>query len=294
MANNNINSKKSKKAEKLSSINFKNHWPFSLKLAEDLFVFNSDNSFLSFKDFLIYTFSEEEREERLSQEDFSSKDEDQIDEKRSSWPFLKYPGFFIENNIIYFQKIIPQKGDISDISTKKDSEICIYSLENVPYVTIITEATRFYVKSFFHRKVIGVKDGEDGEKTLTFLSIRRIWCHVFCYLLLTPFSSSIKKVLENEKYKDKYMEQIIRAFYVESTSINSYKSRLKQVVLFLTQDFRIDQNPLILKKRFQNLFSFSNTSDKKSDTLITDFFSTQNFEKIASYYKKEAELYYER
>lgn len=193
--------------------------------------------------------------------------------------------------------MINKKGGIPTSFADQDSQdstMCVYSLENISYQSLIIEATRFYIKSFFQRKVVGVERSEKGEETLKFLSLHRIWSHVFSYLLFTSYSSSIKKLLEVEDYKQKYKKELICAFYIEATSLDSYQSRLDEFLTFLTQETEeslMDEKTLILKERFANLFSSSDISKEDGEKFVKNFFLTKNFKEIALFYKIKASKY---
>ena len=293
MTDKNVNSQKNKNVKNFSYSKFKENWPFCVTLATDLFTLNSTGHFFSFKDFLIYTWSEEKK---LCQEDSFSESEDEQEDysnhsnnyNKPCWEILKYSGFFIENDVVYFKELINKKGKSFDIFTDQDSKVCIYSLEDLSYQSLILEATKFYINSFFQRKIVGVERSEKGEETLKFLSIHKIWSHIFGYLLFTPYSSSIKNLLEVENYKSKYKKQLIHAFYSESSYLDSYESRLEAFLLPLTQETEeslIAEKTLILKERFENLFSLSDISTKDGEKLVNNFFLTKTFQEIALFYK---------
>ena len=294
MTEKNINSQKNQKVKNFSYSKFKENWPFCVNLATDLFTLNSTGNFLSFKDFLIYTWLEDEK---VHQEDSFSESEDEEEGdyndcnnyNKACWKTLKYAGFFIENDVVYFKELINKKGD--DIFTDQDSQVCVYSLESVSYQSIILEATKFYINSYFQGKILGVERSEKGEGTLKYLSIHKIWPYIFNYLLFTPYSSSIKNLLEVENYKQKYKNQLIRAFSRESTSLEKYPHHLDEYLPLLmqeTKDSLIGEKTLILKERLKNLFSSSDISEEASEKLVNNFFLTKTFKEIALFYKTTA------
>ena len=102
MTNKNIGSQKNQKVKNFYFF-LKENWPFCVNLATDLFTLNSTGDFLSFKNFLIYT--------KFRQEDSFSESEDEQEGyyndcnnyNKACWKTLKYSGFFIKNDVVYFK-----------------------------------------------------------------------------------------------------------------------------------------------------------------------------------------------
>lgn len=105
-----------------------NKWPFSLELAQNIFMLNSKNLLPLFKKFLISTWLDYCEETFDTDYSSSSSDEDADDKNTTSWPHLKYDGFFIENGRVYFNQVGNQKSQTLDNLTEKESEICVYTL----------------------------------------------------------------------------------------------------------------------------------------------------------------------
>lgn len=270
-----------------------NQWPFSLELATTLFMANSKKLYPSFKEFLISTWLNYCEEISNIDSSSSSSDEDADDKNTTSWPHLKYDGFFIENGRVYFQEVGNQKSKTLDNLTEKESEICVYTLEKIPYRMIIREATRFYIKSFFQGKIMFVSEGgKRGEDQLRSFSAYKVWPVIFDYLLFTPYSFCIRRLLEEEKYTTTYEKEIIGGFYIPSKNITSFQYDLNKLLVFFNTEIEENlalDNLFALRERFENLFASSGLSTNKSNELIDNFFSTKSFHEIASYYEKEKE-----
>ena len=261
-------------------------WPFSLKLAKDLFHYSSSVDYSSFEEFLVNTwlfYCEENRETSSSS---SSSDEDTNDE---NWPYLKYQGFFIKNGIVFFEETASQKSENIENSTEKDNKVCIYTLEKISYRLLICEATRFYINSFFQGKAVYIEQtGKEKRDLLKFISMHQVWPVIFNYLIFTPYSSYIRRVLEEEKYTITYKIEIIVGFYIESKRIKSYRQTLNRHLGFSNTE--IEENVAlnkfsVFKERFLNLFASSGLSTNESNKLIDNFFSTKSFNEIASFYE---------
>ena len=254
----------------------KENWPFSLELAEDLFKLNSNRICPSFKKFLIFTWLDGCEETSEIDSSSSISDENPDDKNMKPWPYLKYKGFFIKNDIVYFKKSANQKSKFLDNLTEKNSQICVYTLEKIPYQVLICEATRFYIKSFFQGKTRGISEGgEKSEYQLKYFSTHMVWPAIFDYLLFTPYSFSIRRVLEEEKYTVTYKKQILCGFYIPSTNINSYQSDLNKLLIFFNTEVEESlalDNLFALRERFENLFASSGLSTNKSNELIDNFF----------------------
>ena len=88
----------------------KTNWPFSIEFTQDLFRQNKYGGYLSFKHFLVETWINQVIEEKEFKElkkswgynDSSEDDEEIVDLENESWPKLKYPNFFIEDNVVFF------------------------------------------------------------------------------------------------------------------------------------------------------------------------------------------------
>ena len=239
------------------------NWPFSTDLVVAIFARNQTGYFSSLKEFLIYTWLEQER--RLSDtsnvnsdsESSSDSDDNLSNEKVDSWPQLKYPGFFIEKNEIFFKESINQKTSI-------------YSLKEIKYETIICEAIRFYTKDFLE-DIEEIEDVGYRERSRQF----KLWCLIFRYMLFTKYSTSIKELLIEEKYFPIYQKEMIFAFYY---------------LFKIVKDSYVDSDRLSsikeesLRERLENLFVFSNLSKSESKKLIDNVLSTKSVNSILSYY----------
>lgn len=198
-----------------------------------------------------------------SEDDESSFDSDDnlSNEKVNSWPFIKYDGFFIENNILYFKESINEKTHI-------------YSLKGIYEKTILVEAVRFYANTLL-QKIKREKDEEDYFKEGYRKSY--IWFVMFNYILFTKYSFSIQKLIKEEKYFTMYKEEMISAFYHNFFIINNYEYDLERL-------WNIEEGTL--RERLKNLFIFSNLSTIESEKLIDNFFSTKSLNEIISHNKE--------
>lgn len=69
--------------ENFTLFKLQENWPFSLELGRDLFIFNKNCNFKSFKEFLIFTWLKEIN--HYSMED-SDSDSEIVNEEDESWP----------------------------------------------------------------------------------------------------------------------------------------------------------------------------------------------------------------
>ena len=87
-------------------------------------------------------------------------------------------------------------------STKEELTIKIYTLDHIPYQTIICEGTKFYINNYFQGSIINL-----DVVCLNVVSMSLVWSPVFHYLLWTPSSSSMKNMLENQNYRKNYIKR---------------------------------------------------------------------------------------
>lgn len=96
-------------------------------------------------------------------------------------------------------------------------------------------------------------------------------------MLFTKYSTSIKKLLIEEKYFPIYQKEMIVVFYHLVRVVN--QSYYNSHILENTEEKS-------LRKRLNNLFIFSNLSKSESKKLIDNFLLTKSLNSIL-YYNKE-------
>ena len=96
-------------------------------------------------------------------------------------------------------------------------------------------------------------------------------------MLFTKYSTSIKKLLIEEKYFPIYQKEMIVVFYHLVRVVN--QSYYNSHILENTEEKS-------LRKRLNNLFIFSNFSKSESKKLIDNFLLTKSLNSIL-YYNKE-------
>ena len=210
------------------SINrLKKEWPFSLELAKGLFVANKYAPYSSLKDFFIYTILdlyEDDSDSSGDIADLSYSEKNEIIEKMGIWDISEYPGFFVKNNKVHYKETIKSKVKNS---TKEEIISKIYTLDHIPYETILCEGTKFYINDYYQGSIVNYNA---NAVVLNTLSISLIWELVFHYLLWTRFSSSMKNMLEKENYKKKYEKQILIAFEDQFERIKSCQISLNEII----------------------------------------------------------------
>lgn len=179
-------------------------WPFSLKLASDLFRVNDHGLYFSLQEFFVCAAFDLKDDDNGIED---SSDEKESIEEMDIWYISIYPGFFIKDNKVHYEERVESKVPNS---TKKESIIKIYTLDHIPYQTIVCEAAKFYINSFFQGSVVS----GDAE-VLNLLSEFRIWSPVFYYLLFTTYSFSMKKMLEKQNFRKNNEKRILKAFHSE-------------------------------------------------------------------------------
>jgi len=271
-------SKKKKKYPRFSINRLKKEWPFSLRLAKDIFRLNQHALYTSLRDFFVYTAVDIEEEELEEEEGYSSgrntylsdSDKNEIIGKKGFWDISQYPGFFFKNNKVHYQETIKSKVENS---TKEELTIKIYTLDHIPYQTIVCEGSKFYINQFLQGSVVNF-----NAVLLNILSLALIWPPVFEYLLWTSFSSSMKKMLDNQNYIKNYKEEILQTFEDEFQKIKYSEFRLNEI---LTETKRS-----VCEERLLNVFLFSGISENKSKTLINNLFLTKSLDEILSFYQE--------
>lgn len=184
------------------------------------------------------------------------------------WYISEYPGFFIKNNKIHYEETLNPKVQNSTKLTSK-----IYTLDHISYQTIICEGIKFYIKDFLQGS--GVNISAIG---LNALSLSLIWSPVFHYLLFTRFSSSMKKMLENQNYIKNYKKEILKTFEDQLKRITFSQTSFKQLLSKTEKS--------VFKKRLLNVLLFSGISENESETLINNFFLTESLDEILSFYQE--------
>lgn len=186
------------------------------------------------------------------------------------WDISKYPGFFITNNKVHYKET--RKSKIEN-STKEELTIDIYTLDHIPYETIICEGTKFYINHFFQGSVVKL-----NAICLNLLSLSLIWSPVFHYLLWTTCSSSMKNMLENQNYRKNYEKEILQTFEAQF-------QRIKCAPIYLNK-ILAETERSVFEDRLLNVFLFSGISENKSKTLINNFFLTKSLDEILSFYQE--------
>lgn len=186
------------------------------------------------------------------------------------WDILQYPGFFIKNNKVHYKETIKSKVQNS---TKEELTNNIYTLDHIPYETILCEGTRFYINNFFQGSVINF-NGVD----LNILSLSLIWSPVFHYLLWTTCSSSMKNMLENQNYRKSYEREILKTFKDEFQRIKCNPIYLNKILA--------ETKKSVFEERLLNVFLFYRISENNSKTLINNFLLTGSVDKILSFYQE--------
>ena len=263
----------------LSSKKLVEKWPFSLKLAEALFIQNQSGYGSSLRNFFVFTaFEEEENDDSQSDEDetndFTYTSEERQIAKMGIWFISKYPGFFMENNKVYYQGSL----DSIDKESTTDKRISqIYSLEAIPYHTFICEANKFYLKNYFQNPPL---PGNTKDFLIFQLdSLTPVWYPVSNYLLLTRYSSSMKNILKKENYIKNHEEVVFQMFYYIFIEIENKDTSLKERILKTERK--------VFKERILNIFLFSGLSKNKAKNLVNNLFLTESLNEIISFYKKQ-------
>lgn len=138
------------------------------------------------------------------------------------WEISEYPGFFITNNKVHYKETIKSKVENS---TKEELNSKIYTLDHIPYETILCEGTKFFINDYYQGSIVNY-----NAVVLNTLSISFIWVPVFRYLLWTRFSSSMKNMLEKENYRKKYEKQILLAFEDKFKRIKTSQTLLNKII----------------------------------------------------------------
>jgi len=248
-------------------------WPFSLKLAKDLFRLNRHSVCSSLRDFFVYTAIdlEEDKNDSLEEKTYLSYSEkNEIIGKMDILNISKYPGFFIKNNKVHYKETLKSKVQNS---RKEELIIKIYTLDHISYQTIILEGTKFYINNFLQGSVVNFSAVE-----LSLLSLSLIWSPVFEYLLFTTFSSSMKKMLENQNYRKNYEEQILITFEDQFKKIKYNPIHLNKILSKTERS--------VFEERLLNVLLFSGIPENKGKILITNFFSTESLDEILSFYQE--------
>jgi hypothetical protein len=280
------NSKSENNIESFLPSQLDSNWPFSFDFTRDLFELNRYGNFSSLRDFLINTWViyKEQTFHKEDSENDSDSDEDLDSKVIDSWPRLKYKGFFIEKNLIFFEK----KEEIKDLYPLVNDNIQdlgedtiktkVYTLNDISYETLICKGIKAYIDLFFKGGFI-----DRDEKSIKTFSVTLVWSVILSYLLFTPYSSSIRKVLEKENYPTRYRNEIITGFLIKFMSINSYRSPPK---LFNAEVSDTSVGSVTFQEGFKNVFAISNIPINEAEKLIKGFFVTKNLNEIISYYEK--------
>ena len=236
------------------------------------------------RDFLIYTDPavEEEENDYLEREadllyfDFDFKNYLSYSEKKERigeadiWYFSEYPGFSIKNNKLHYEQT--KKSKVQN-STKEELTTKIYTLDHIPYQTIVCEGCRFYINNYLRQSAI-----KPNIVNLDRLSGPLIWSPVFKFLLWRDFSSSMKNMLESQNYRKKYERRILKAFCINFQILKESPFSLKERLSGTERS--------VFEERLLNVFLFSGISEKKIQTLLTNFFLTESLDEIISFYQE--------
>jgi len=180
----------------------------------------------------------------------------------------EYPGFFIKNNKIHYEETLNPKVQNPTKLTSK-----IYTLDHISYQINICEGTKFYINNFLQESVVNC-----SAIVLKALSLSTIWSPVFHYLLFTRFSSSMKKMLENQNYIKNYKKEILQTFEHQLRRKTSSQTSFKKLLSKTEKS--------VFKKRLLNVLLFSGISENKSETLVNNFFLTESLDEILSFYQE--------
>lgn len=130
----------------------------------------------------------------------------------------EYPGFSIKNNKLHYKERIKSKVQNS---TKEEFTNKAYTLDHIPYQTIVCEAALFYINNYFQGSIINF-----NAVGLKILSYSIIWKSIFNYLLWTPFSSSMKNMLKDGNYRKNYEKEILTTFENEFKLIKDLRNKV--------------------------------------------------------------------
>lgn len=139
-----------------------------------------------------------------------------------------------------------------------------YTLDHIPYNTLVCEALRYYVKN-------SIKTNKNQSM---------VWVRVFRYLLDERFD--VLKVLIEENFMQKLKPIIIQNFY---DGFKAQENRRLQQASWqnITNDFFY--KIWFSKERLLNIFLYCEFPRKDSEVLVTDFFREKNYQNILLYYK---------
>lgn len=256
------------KIEKYPISKFKNNWPFTLGLAKDLFVGYTYSGYSSFKNFLILT-------SRVEEESFLGLvvDDDELEREAFNYDLI-YQDFFISDKKVFFKGFLDENSN--DI---EKSEYGTYSLDHIPYQTILLAAIKCYVHNFLDQ-TISNESTIDSKRSSLYTkrnSMFFIWTKVFKYLLFTKYFLSVKKIIHEKNYFEPFKLEVSTCFASQFKEVEKEKELMLNPLLSLKKE--------VLEKRLLNLLTFSNISQTEAETLITNFFSTRSFTEIISYYE---------
>lgn len=151
-------------------------WPFSDKMAENLFYQNQRQQHSSLQEFFTSNLDEESAWESDEESD-------------GCWYNLIAPNFFIENFVLYYVSLI------------ENSPSVWYTFEHISYDTIVCAAIRHYVNNYL--------DIRPPNSDIYYAY--GIWIRLLKYFLFTNFS--IQKLFEEGQFIKNYKKEILIGFY---------------------------------------------------------------------------------
>jgi len=134
------------------------------------------------------------------------------------------------------------------------------------------EASRFYINLFI--------ESNQAEKNAKYERQTGLWLVIYRSMLFSKYSSTIKNLLIEKEYFKVYKTEMITVFYLVFETLNLYEYSLAKL---------LNTEEKILRKRMENVFTFSNFSTSESEILIDNFLSTKNLNEIVFYQKNKSD-----
>lgn len=147
----------------------------------------------------------------------------------------------------------------------------LYCMDNISYDKLMYQAIQFFMK--YHIEESEYKDD------LSFLKITTphyLWQPLSQLLLYTRYSFFVKNLIEEKKYMEKFQVQWMSCCYRKLLKTKEYGQLY--TVFF-------SEKVVSPKDRLLNLLYFSTLSKDKTERLVDNFFKTNSFQEIISYYE---------
>ena len=232
-----------------------NNWPFSVVAARELIRYNGFHYCSSLRSFLLNTAIRADSDEEL--------DEDVVENGD-----LVDSSFRLTGGKVYYSLL---SSGVNEERVSEEETNTMYCMDNIEYDSLMCEAIKFLMK--YNREESKYKD---DLTNLQILSTQYLWWPLSRLLLYTRYSFFVKNLIEEKKYMENFQVQLMSC---SNRRVVEMRDKKKFYTFFLSEKV------ISPKERLLNLLYFSTLSRDDRERVVDNFFKTNSFKEMISYYE---------